>query len=290
MKEFLVKEHLKDKEFSRCLLNVVRAGNDKEKIIESFKKLDKFISLESGVGESPLVFAPLEEKGRFDFQDFVLVNENMSKCKNNIELIEVYLHEKRHHLQYHCYLKNIPLFGQDMLDDIKDYFERKNVCIMSKKSVFEGLYGYYGRSMEKDAYEYAYDQTIELLQHFTFFGSKEEREDYIWKYRIKQWDFNDAELAHWIDQHKKRFVIRKQVEEEMLKHIKETIKHDIGNKYLKRIICSRTLFECLDNEEKQIVANYIVGVTPKQVEKSDLVLEKLISKNVSKEMKQKRSR
>lgn len=76
----------------------------------------------------------------------------------------------------------------------------------------------------------------------------------------------------------------------MLKHIKETIKHDIGNKYLKRIICSRTLFECLDNEEKQIVANYIVGVTPKQVEKSDLVLEKLISKNVSKEMKQKRSR
>ena len=42
MKEFLVKEHLKDKEFSRCLLNVVRAGNDKEK---SLKHLKNWISL-----------------------------------------------------------------------------------------------------------------------------------------------------------------------------------------------------------------------------------------------------
>ena len=41
---------------------------------------------------------------------------------------------------------------------------------------------------------------------------------------------------------------------------------------------------------KQMVANSIVGVTPKQVEKSDLFLEKLISKNVEKTMKQKRSR
>lgn len=290
MKEFLVSEHLNDKEFIVCLENVVKAGNNKEKLNEAFVELDKFVSLESGVSNSPLVFASLEEKGRFDFEDFVLVNENMVNCKNNIELIEVYLHEKRHHFQYHCYLKNEPILGQKMLDDIKEYFERKNVCVISKKSIFEGLYGYYGRSMEKDAYEYAYDQTIELLQRLPLFGCKEEREDYLWKYRVKQWEFNDAELIHWIDQHQKRFAIRKQVETEMLKKIKELIRYDIKNKYLKGILCSRTLFECLDNEEKVLVANVIVGVSPKEVEKSDLVLEKLISKNVSKEMKQKRSR
>lgn len=290
MREFLVKDYLTDEEFLACLKGVMDAGNDKDKLNEAFIRLDKFVSLKSGVKNSPLVFTSLKEKGRFEFEDFVLVNENMINCKNNIELIEVYLHEKRHHLQYNCYLQNDDLFGRKMLDEIKEYFERKDVCAISKKSIFEGVYGYYGRSMEQDAYDYGYKQTITLLENLSVFGTKKEREALIWEYRARQRDLVDAELIHWIEMHKKRFEVRKIVEEEMLEKIKEMIRYDIGNKLLRRIIYSRTLFECLDNEEKELVANVILGVSPKQVEKSDLILERIINKNVTKAMKEKRSR
>lgn len=290
MKEFLVKDYLTDKEFLSCLKAVMDAGNDRDKLNEAFIKLDKFVSLKSGVKNSPLVFTSLKEKGRFEFEDFVLVNENMINCKNNIELIEVYLHEKRHHFQYNCYLQNDDLLGQKMLDEIKEYFEKKDVCAISKKSVFEGVYGYYGRSMEQDAYDYGYKQTIKLLENLSVFGPENERETFIRKYAARERDLSDAELIHWIEMHKKRFEVRKIVEEEMIEKIREMIRYDIGNKLLRRIIYSRTLFECLDNEEKLLVANVILGVSPKQVEKSDLTLERIINKNVTKAMKEKRSR
>ena len=289
MEAFFVKDYIKDETFKTLINNVVNA-KEPDDLLFSINKFDEFVCEKTGVERIQVVFADIEDKGVFEFDDYLRVNDKFKNCENNFELIEVYFHEKRHQFQYSCYLKNDYLLGVNMIDEIKRYLDMSDLSVITKRSIFGGIYGYYGRLVEKDAYLYAYEQMIDLLNYSVVFYGKKENSNLIDEYKEYIRSFSDPELAHWIDTHRKRFEVRKKVEIELLKEIKMMINSGVLSKDIKKIIFSEQVYNCLNEEERERLfgmANYTEFAAMK---KSEEYLDKLINKRIKEFMKRKKSR
>ena len=289
MKAFFVKEYVKDERFKALVENVLNAKNPDD-LLFCINELDFFVCEKTGIERIKVVFADIKDKGVFEFDDYLRVNEKFRSCDDNLSLIEVYFHEKRHQFQYTCYLKNDYLLGINMIDEIKRYLDMNDLSIITKRSVFGGIYGYYGRLVEQDAYLYAYEQMIELLNSCVVFYGEKENDLLVKKYKKDIESFTDSELLHWIEEHKRRFEIRKEVELILLKEIRNMINRGVLDKDIKKIIFSEQVFNCLDKGEREKLFNIISYAEFKDMKKSEEYLEKLIKKRIKEFIKQKKSR
>ena len=289
MKAFFVKDYINDEAF-RTLINDVLNSKSSDDLLSSINKVDEFVCEKTGLDRIQVVFADIEENGVFKFDNYLRVNDKFKNCENNFDLIEVYFHEKRHQFQYSCYLKNDYLLGVTMIDEIKSYLDMNDLSVITKRSIFGGIYGYYGRLVEKDAYLYAYEQMIDLLNCSVVFYGTKENSNLINKYVEGIRSFYDPELAYWIDAHRKRFEARKHVETELLKDIKKMISSGVLSKEIKKIIFSEQVYNCLSKEERENLFDMISYTEFTDMKKSEQYLDKLINKKIKEFMKQKKSR
>ncbi len=286
MKEFDVSQYLNNENFQKLLMNVVGC-KDEDELKKALYAFDSFFSKESGLPCIEIIFGQGEDKGTFRWDPFsIFVNESYLLKKDNIGVLGIYFHEKRHHLQYICYEKNDSLIGNSLLSEIDSYMKMDDVCIISKLSVFHGIYGYYGRLIEQDAYNYEKECMLNICKISNKLLESSKKKE-ILNYYKRRCDFlSDYELLHWIEDHKRRFFIRKKVEAQLLLEIKEMIRLDGENEELKRIIFSNKLFDCLNEEEKNKVSKYFKNeLNDKNMRKSDVYLEKIIKKRISKEIR-----
>lgn len=290
MKCFDVNDYLKDEKFQMLIEKVV-FSKDGNSLIDAIKDLDEFYSSCSNMDKTYFAFENIKGAGEFKWNPMhIAINNRFCDCKDNVSLLSVYLHEKRHHLQYLCYLTENDLLGKEILQEIDSYMKKDDLCVISKRSIFLGNYGYEGRLIERDAYLYEYESMMSLCKiGEKWWGAKQNEEIYN-KYYRKKLMLEDPEFLHWISEHKKEFEIRKFVEESLLEDVKETIKYNVNNKNLRKIICSQKLFNCLSREEQLKISRLIGFKDAAKVEKSEQQLEKIIIKQVSKQMKQKKSR
>lgn len=289
MKAFFVKDYVKDETFKNLISDVLNSKNSDD-LLSSINRIDEFVCEKTGIDRIQVVFADIEDKGVFEFDDYLRVNDSFKMCNENFKLIEVYFHEKRHQFQYSCYLKKDYLLGLNMLNEIKSYLNMDDLSVITKRSVFGGLYGYYGRLVEKDAYLYAYEQMIDLLRFNVAFFDEKEKLDLIYKYKVGSMSFSDPELVHWIENHKERFEARKQVEIELLNEIKLMIKKCSLSKEIKKVISSEHVYNCLNEDERENLFGMISYTELADMKKSEAYLEKLIDKRIKEFMKQKKSR
>ena len=131
---------------------------------------------------------------------------------------------------------------------------------------------------------------IELLNSCVVFYGEKENDLLVKKYKKDIESFTDSELLHWIEEHKRRFEIRKEVELILLKEIRNMINRGVLDKDIKKIIFSEQVFNCLDKGEREKLFNIISYAEFKDMKKSEEYLEKLIKKRIKEFIKQKKSR
>ena len=286
MKEFKIKDYLSDNKFRTLLIDVVKAENSDE-LKKALVSLDAFFSFESGLPCISISFSTIESNGSFHWEPFcIFINEEYLQCLDNVHVLAIYFHEKRHHLQYVCYEKKDLLLGKSILTEIDKYLRKEDVSVITKSSIFQGAYGYYGRLIEQDAYNYEKECVENLYEIGRELWGKVNNnllESYYKKHCLL---YNDEELIRWIEEHKRNFFIRKTVEEQLLFEVKQMISYDMENIELKKIIFIDKLFECLTEEEKRKVSAYFKGKSSnKIINKSNLYLEKIIKRRIANQKK-----
>lgn len=291
MKEFMVKEYINDEIFVECIKDVIES-NTKEKLFDSLNKLDAFVSEKSKVDRIKIIFDNIKDSGEFRWEPFAIyVNSKYLDLSDNLKILFIYFHEKRHQLQFLCYQNKDLLLGKDVLEEIYHYLKRDDVSAISKRSIFEGIYGYYGRLIEKDAYSYECECVMSLSDLKFISDNKQYLKRIRDYYYSRVNSFQDAELAYWIEHHKKRFEARKKVESILLEKIKEIINLGrFNDREFKKILFSEKVFDALDTPEKAKVFEVVLNAEKKNFIKGDYYLEKMISKMIKQEMKPKKSR
>lgn len=284
MKEFKVSEYLSNDKFKKMIARVVNAKSG-EDLKESLILLDNFVSSESEIPNITIMFNNSDVNGLFVWNPFcIFLNDQYLQCEYNEEVLAVYFHEKRHHLQYVCYQKHDLLLGEDILSEIDQYINQEDVTAITKMSVFHGTYGYYGRLVERDAYNYEKDCVVDFCNVGVELWGENKNRLLMQYYKEHCTIYNDYEMFHWINTHKRNFAIRKIVEEQLLLDIKHMIDFDIGNAKLKRIIFSDRLFDCLDEAEKRKVSSYFKSeLSDRKIKKSNEYLSRVISRRMTKQ-------
>ena len=286
MKIFVVSEYSENEDFVKAVDQVL-SSRSKEELLSAFKSLDLFVSTQVGIDSIPIVIGGINDAGEFKWEPFsIFINEKIFKIENMEELLAIYFHEKRHHFQYLCYMENNPILGKMMIGEIKNYLMKEDVAPISKTSVFDGLYGYYGRLIERDAYVYGCDCMLQLCEIGEKWWEQEQIVRMTRYYTGLKKSFWDHEFMHWVEQHKIKFEVLKRVEEGLLREIKEMLcNEDFSNKELKKLVFSKRVFDCLNKKEKQKLLVRFVLTNETQVAHSERELDKVIKKRVNKEMK-----
>ena len=264
------------------ILNRLKDTRSEEEIVASIRKLDDYVS---SVCEMPTIdvsFAEIDAGGEFFPDGRIIVSKDYLVKTNWIRILSVYLHEKRHHLQYCCYLEKSTLLGEDMLGEIHSFVNKEyKTCAITGASIYDGTLGHDARSMEQDAIVYENEQMIELL---TFILEKNpsiilKRELDLLKENFEF--YKSYEYASMMMEHIENFPFRLEVEEILLKEIKDKINNGIFDGELKKIIYSKKLYDCLAEEEKEKIKPLLRNLSDRKVRKSEAYLNKLIQKRIS---------
>lgn len=289
MKEFEVKKFLNNEIFFGLIKNIIDSKN-KEDLLSSLKNLDNFVSNECEIKNINIVFENIKDSGEFKQSSspyYIAINERYCDCSENEYILSIYFHEKRHQLQYECYLENNNLLGEKMNEEIDLYVNKKEKCVITNYTLYNGIWGYYCRLNERDAHLYEMSSILDICNGYNerLFAYKIQ-EKIIKHYEHKESEYNNHEFLYWIENHKQRFFARKKVEEELLFIIKERLRNNSFDRNLKKFIYSGMLFDCLNDEEKEKVL-YMAKKSKKKVplEECDRNLLNLIVKLVKKKIK-----
>lgn len=290
MKEFDFKEYIEEKEFNE-LIEQVLLNSDSSKVLPFLNALDAYISKKVGIHNSKIDFIGMEKgnEGHFDYDYFIQIKDIYLSCCDNLTLLEIYFHEKRHQFQYECFLKKNNLVDKAIFDEYDDLISPKNFCVISKKKSFNQLYGYYGMSMEQDAYKFSYKVMLFLLDEKKGLWREEERNSLVAGYKRKIRALYDDEFIYLVELHQKKFEIRKVVEQDILKKFKEAVRTGVWERDLKKLVFSKRLYDCLNEEERETLKSFFVCTKDSQINESERFLDKMIDKEMKKNMKQKKS-
>lgn len=292
MKEFHVKEFVKDKEFMNIVLSMISSTTGEE-IKENVSRLDRFVSRVCELPESTFIYDDNYDRlGKFNFDNtIILTGRFLNNPKMNIDLIAVYLHEKRHLLQYMCYVKNDELLGKEIIEDVRVYFSKEDATAITGKTTYSGLYGYFNMPIENDAHVYEYNEIIDLLKWVRLHHMVKADVDGRLNYYLSCLDtFDDAEYLTYVEQGQEEYKARLKVEEKLLLEIKKAIANNEYSKDIKKLLLSKRVYEKLNDEEKKILDELLKGAKQRHVDMSEKCLDKYIDKEIKRVIKEKRFR
>lgn len=292
MKEFHVNDYLKNKEFMNIVMNVISSSTG-EQVKSNLIKLDEFVSRESELPTSYFIYDDNYDRlGKFNFDNTILLTGRfLNNMKMNIDLIAVYLHEKRHLLQYMCYKNNDKLLGEEIIEDVRVYFSKEDATAITGKTKYSGLYGYFRMPIENDAHIYEYNEIVDLLKwirvHYIVSGNVDGRLNY---YLECLSTFDDAEYLTYIEQGQEEYETRVLVEEKLLSEIKRSIANNEFSKDIRKLLFSKRVYEKLNDEEKKVLNELLKGAKERHVSMSEKCLDKYIDKEIKRYIKEKRLR
>lgn len=292
MKEFHVRDYLKNKEFMNIVLSVISSTTGDE-IKSNLLKLDELVSKICELPTSTFIYDDNYDKlGKFNFDNtIILTGRFLTNKKMNIDLIAVYLHEKRHFLQYMCYKNDDKLLGEEILEDVRVYFSREDATAITGKTTYSGLYGYFNMPIENDAHVYEYSEIIDLLKwvrlHYIVNADVDGRLNY---YLDCLDSFNDPEYLAYVEQGQEEYKVRLLVEEKLLLEIKKSIANNEYSKDIRKMLFSKRVYEKLNDDEKKVLDELLKGSKEKHVLMSEKYLDKYIDKEIKRVIKEKRLR
>jgi len=273
---------VKDEERFWSVLNQLKNANGEKEMLSALRLLDEYVSSVSKMPTIEMAFDDIDVTGEYIPERKILFSKKYLEKSNWIGLLSTYLHEKRHHLQYSCYLEKSDLLGKDMLKAIHTFVTRDyDVCAITGASVYDGTLGHDGRIMEYDATIYQYEQIIEILNFII-----ERNPNAILKRELSlikdNFEFyKSTEYASMIIEHHEKFPVRLYVEEKLLQEVKDKINNGEFDRDLKKLIYSKRLYNCLTSEEKVKISKFVKDFTDRKIRRSEDYLNRTIDKRVA---------